>query len=212
MDAPKRVARRFVPTISLKQGIIWYVLTIGLVSILYALDVNRFLVGTIYQILILGFAIAPLYVDRRSRDALGLVKIKWWIGLLIFLGSAIAQFVYYWFTGGDITIPKLDFRLLYIIALAPVCEEFFFRGYLQRAMEVKIGKWIGFLIMTILFTIAHLPKIFILQEGSAISILVIFVIGAIFGIIRLKTGSLYYSILSHVGANLMSIFFIVLKS
>ena len=76
-------------------------------------------------------------------------------------------------------------------------------------MEVKTGKWVGLLITTLLFTSVHLPKIFILQEGSALSLIVIFILGAVFGIIRVKTGSVYYAILSHVGANLVSVFFFV---
>jgi membrane protease YdiL (CAAX protease family) len=64
---------------------------------------------------------------------------------------------------------------------------------------VKTGKWVGLLFVTLLFALVHLPKIIILQESSAISILVIFIVGAIIGIIRLTTGSLYYSILSHIG-------------
>ena len=193
--------------INLKRGLIWYVLTIGLVSILYALDVDRFLTGTIYQILLLGFAIAPFFKDRQNKGALGLVKIQWWVGVLAYLIAAAASFIYNWLMVGELTLPKLDVRLLYIIALAPVGEELFFRGYLQPVIEVKTRKWVGLLITTLLFTAAHLPKTLILQEGIPLSLITIFIFGAVLGIIRGKTSSVYNSILFHGGWNLVSLFF-----
>ena len=193
--------------INLKRGLIWYILTIGLVSILYALDVDRFLTGTIYQVLLLGFAIAPFFKDRQNKGVLGLVKIQWWVGVLAYLIAAAASFVYNWLMVGELTLPKLDVRLLYIIALAPAGEELFFRGYLQPAIKVKTRRWVGILIASLLFTAAHLPKLFILQEGIPLGLITIFIVGAVLGIIREKTSSVYNSMLFHGGWNLVSIFF-----
>ena len=198
-----------VNIINLRLGIIWYVVTLGLVSIFYAVNVDRFLAGSIVQILFLGFALTPWLVDGGNKEKLGLVKIRWWIGLLSFIVGAAISFLYSWLTGGDLSVPQFDVRLLYIVVLAPICEELFFRGYLQPATQSRGKNWVGLLIVALLFTAVHLPKLFILQEGSPLDLIIIFVLAVILGIIRYTTRSVYNSILLHLANNLISIFFIV---
>jgi membrane protease YdiL (CAAX protease family) len=194
--------------INLIRGIIWYVIVVGMLSIFYWLDLDRYIAGIIAQLLFLGFSIAPVLVARENGRALGLVKIKWRAGTLVFLITAAVAFVYCWIdTSGSLELPEWNIRLLYGIALAPVAEELFFRGYLQPVLQYKAGKWKGLIVTALLFSAAHSLKIFILQEASPWFLIVAFVLGIVYGFVRYKTGSVYNAMLSHAAYNITAIFF-----
>jgi len=78
--------------------------------------------------------------------------------------------------------------------MAPLCEEFFFRGVLQPVYEPYGAKW-AVLFVGLLFTAFHLS----LLQGLSILPLVLAL-----GYVNYRTRSLPASILTHVGANGLS--------
>jgi uncharacterized protein len=82
---------------------------------------------------------------------------------------------------------------VYVCVVAPICEEFFFRGFLLNILKRMrvvvggrdIGLWVAVLITSILFGLAHLgsaPAAFLVPLGF---------LGLVLCIIRLRTRSLY---------------------
>jgi membrane protease YdiL (CAAX protease family) len=75
--------------------------------------------------------------------------------------------------------------------LAPLCEEFLFRGILQPVYETRGAKW-GVLFVGFLFVAFHLS----LLQGLSIILLALAL-----GVVNYRTRSLPASILTHFGAN-----------
>jgi membrane protease YdiL (CAAX protease family) len=83
-------------------------------------------------------------------------------------------------------------QFLSIVVLAPIMEEFFYRGFLINRLSIKLNlRWAVF-ISTLLFTIGH---------GDIISS---FIKGYVFSIIYVKTKSLKIPIIFHVANNLFA--------
>ncbi len=75
--------------------------------------------------------------------------------------------------------------------LAPLCEEFLFRGILQPVYETRGAKW-GVLFVGFLFVVFHLS----LLQGLSIILLALAL-----GVVNYRTRSLPASVLTHFGAN-----------
>lgn len=81
--------------------------------------------------------------------------------------------------------------------LAPVAEETFFRGFVFGGLRKSVGPWAAAIMSAALFMLAHIsPAVFI----------PIFLIGLVLAWVYLKTGSLWYSILTHMGYNALVVF------
>lgn len=83
------------------------------------------------------------------------------------------------------------FAILSYAILAPLCEEFLFRGILQPVYETRGWKW-GILFVSFLFVAFHLS----LLQGLSIILLALAL-----GFVNYRTQSLPASILTHFGAN-----------
>ncbi len=88
--------------------------------------------------------------------------------------------------------------LFLLIAIQPVAEEIFFRGFLLEKVEVFAGKYIAIISTSILFGIAHLGY------GKLYPAVFPIIIGLIFAFIVLKTKNLYASIFAHIFFNVIS--------
>lgn len=87
----------------------------------------------------------------------------------------------YFFAGG-----------LLAIAVAPVVEETFFRGFVFAGLSREMKFWSAAFFSAMLFTLAHLePALFV----------PIFLIGLLMAYVYKKTGSLWINILVHMGYN-----------
>jgi membrane protease YdiL (CAAX protease family) len=97
---------------------------------------------------------------------------------------------------------------LFVCVLAPIFEEFFFRGFLfgvlrqipARLGKVNLGPWIAALIVAIVFGAAHL--------GSASStqfLVPLGIFGFVLCIVRWRTGSLYPCIALHALNNAVAL-------
>lgn len=83
------------------------------------------------------------------------------------------------------------------VAAAPFGEELYFRGLLLSMFAVRMRRWIAVVVAAVLFTVAHYTTL------SAWAPL--FVFALMLGWLRLRTGSLYASIVAHALNNVITI-------
>ena len=180
-----------------------------------------------------SFVAAALYmaVLRRGlagRDAMsaltfGYRRIPWRVGIAAVLVAAGAYYGISYVYGLLVTIKGTDklpselgvthstaaaiFTAIFVCAVAPICEEFFFRGFLfavLRQMRVRLGgqEWgtlIAAIIVAILFGLAH--------SGSAkVEYLVpLGMLGFVLCLVRWYTGSLYPCMAIHAVNNAVAL-------
>jgi membrane protease YdiL (CAAX protease family) len=82
-----------------------------------------------------------------------------------------------------------------VVVAAPLCEEFFFRGLLQKG----ISEWLGgrgavrpLVLTALLFSVLHFDPVGFLARWE---------LGLLFGLLSLRTGSLWPGILAHAANN-----------
>ncbi len=79
---------------------------------------------------------------------------------------------------------------------APVCEEFFFRGLLQNSlMSPRLTRTAAIVVTSVIFSAFHLDPVGFLARVE---------LGVLFGVLLVRTGSLWPSILAHSANNLVS--------
>jgi len=82
-----------------------------------------------------------------------------------------------------------------VVLAAPVCEEFVFRGMLQRGLAAAINPRAAAVLSAFIFSAFHLDPV-----GFAAR----FELGLVFGLLFLRTNSLWPGILAHAANNLIS--------
>jgi uncharacterized protein len=80
--------------------------------------------------------------------------------------------------------------LLMTLVIGPG-EEIFWRGYLQRALAMRIGKWPGCILATALYAGVHAGS------GNIMLVLAALVCGLFWGLLYLRFGSILLNALSH---------------
>ncbi|NLM45493.1 MAG: CPBP family intramembrane metalloprotease [Firmicutes bacterium] len=103
-------------------------------------------------------------------------------------------------TGAEQTVPSIYQSYLLVIGtvvLAPICEETFFRGLMQKAYE-GYSKRYGFVITAIIFGFFHI------LNGIS-EVIPAGILGLGMGYLLDKTGSIATSMLFHAAANLCAI-------
>lgn len=89
-----------------------------------------------------------------------------------------------------------------VVVLAPICEEVFFRGFVQRATEAY-GGTSAYVITGVLFGAMHILN-------GMNNLLPATLLGLALGYLAYRTGSLWPSVAMHMGTNLMSRFGVVI--
>ncbi len=208
MKSPDMQELRINMKNNLRVALIWFAVTLAVYALILWLlpNVQAWAISYGYHFVLLAFPLALLFVKWESVQSLGLVKGRWKFGLIASLATIAVIFVVYWLQNQQIVIPTLSHQLVSGISWAAVAEEISLRGYIQPKLETRIGKWPGLLITALLFSILHLPKIFISQLADPTLLIDAFILGIVFGFIRNKTNSIYYSILCHVCGNLIIFF------
>lgn len=79
-----------------------------------------------------------------------------------------------------------------VVVVAPVVEEFIFRGLMMTRLNRVMSGWLAVLLSAAVFGLCH---------GELVWFCYAFVLGAFFGFIDLRTGSILPSILAHVTFN-----------
>lgn len=91
---------------------------------------------------------------------------------------------------------ELVVMVLAVSVAAPLGEEFFFRGFLQRGLEVHRGAPRAIVVTAIAFSAFHLDVV-----GLAVR----FELGVLFGLLAWRSGSLWTSLGAHSAHNVISI-------
>jgi membrane protease YdiL (CAAX protease family) len=87
---------------------------------------------------------------------------------------------------------------IFAISLGPLCEELMFRGFLLPLVARSLGAALGVLVTSLGFAVLHGPQ----YAWSWQHILLITIAGAVFGWVRLRTGSTAAATVMHAGYNL----------
>ncbi len=86
--------------------------------------------------------------------------------------------------------------LTVVVCVTPaICEEIFFRGYVQRTFERSLG-WKSFLLVGILFGLFHLQPL---------GLITLSILGILFGYFYYRSGSLFPSMAAHFTNNFVAI-------
>lgn len=99
---------------------------------------------------------------------------------------------------------ELGLMLAGVSLAAPVCEEFFFRGLLQKGvLSTSLSRTSAVIVTAVIFSAFHFDPV-----GFAARV----ELGVLFGALRLYTGSLWPGILAHSANNVVSsVLFLVLR-
>jgi membrane protease YdiL (CAAX protease family) len=105
----------------------------------------------------------------------------------------------------DKATDPLGVALLFVIVVlgAPVVEELFFRGLLQRSLLRRMGPVLAVAISAFVFGVTHFQ---LLQFPALVAF------GAILGFLALRTGRLGPSIVAHMAFNAVTVIALVLTS
>jgi membrane protease YdiL (CAAX protease family) len=166
-------------------------------------------IGSIIAKVLALFVIALLVVSRKLRlkDNLAARKPdsrKWRSYLIPFTIACIGLRILYSF---DTLIPNLPLRLVFpgamlignliiipsIVLIAPITEEFIFRGYMYDVLERNFTPVISIVSTSIIFALAHAPKPGFELKDFAL----ILALGGVFGFARYETNSITVPIILH---------------
>lgn len=91
---------------------------------------------------------------------------------------------------------NIALSLVYIVIIAPLCEEMMFRGFLLHSLERAFPEKAVVIVVTIAFAVPHIHPIWIF---------VALLSGFLLTLIRIRYRNLTYSLFMHVGFNLASV-------
>lgn len=186
----------------------WFIIILLIYTILLYFLGTYEMPSLIYHTLLLAFPLGLVLGKRANIQSFGLVKGIPKVGLSLSLIAIILAFLLS-LLRFKLSLPELHISLLATVIYAPITEELFFRGYLQPKLQGRFGRWLGLIITAVLFTIIHLPKVFLTPLAAPSNLLLFFVLGVVFGIIRDESDSVYYPILCHAGYNAVTAFFTI---
>lgn len=142
---------------------------------------------------------------KRLGDALGLRRVP---APTLWAGVALVPLLYLVVTLGLYALPEswLESYLeasegvgsntlvgvIAVAVVAPVVEEFIFRGLMMNRLSRVMPGWLAILLSAAVFGICH---------GHPVWFVYAFVLGAVFGFIDLRAGSIWPSILGHIAFN-----------
>lgn len=87
--------------------------------------------------------------------------------------------------------------IVLVVAVTPaVCEEIFFRGYLQKSFELRTGKFFGALITAIFFGLYHF---------NPVGLIGLTILGLYFGYVTYKSNSIIIAVVLHFINNFIAI-------
>ena len=133
----------------------------------------------------------------------GFKKIMLWVGLLILFAIGMEVVNQYterpmpsWMVDSYKTAGVLPLFWFTLVIAAPIFEELLFRGFLFEGLRYsRIGNLGAIIITSALWASIHL-------QYELFEVVSIFLIGLLFGYAKIKTGSLYTSIIMHALMNL----------
>ncbi len=94
--------------------------------------------------------------------------------------------------------------VIVVVGLAPIVEEWLYRGVLQQGLVAHLGRLGGVLAVACLFGLSHLEPS-LSPASSLATFIAILPLGLALGAVRLATGSVLASMLLHAGYNAVSL-------
>jgi membrane protease YdiL (CAAX protease family) len=227
------VARPTRATFPLSVAVIGYAVLLGGFAVSIVVSVVMYALQLPEAIIVLGGGLAlyaPLvwYVRSASRDHgtgnlttdLGL-RLRWIdlaIGLGAWFAATVAQAVVVIVLQGlglplgnntdtlrDVRDETSVFIAIAVIAVlvAPVVEELFFRGLLLRSFESRFVWWVAVLMQAVLFGLIHVQLG--LGLGNITLLAALATVGATFGVVTDRVGSLGPAIVGHALFNAVAV-------
>lgn len=156
----------------------------------------------------LGWVVVTGFGKRPFFASLGwkLAGIRWWHYLLMLIGFyvlvAIFTMIFPLKPDQMDLIVKSSRTAMYVVAImavlsAPIVEEVVYRGILYSAFQKHVGVVAGVIVVTLLFTLVHVPQYF---ENPA-KILVLTALSLVLTLLRAYSGSLLPSVILHTLIN-----------
>ncbi len=99
--------------------------------------------------------------------------------------------------------------VIVVVGLAPIVEEFLYRGVLQQGLVAHLGRFGGVFAAACLFGLSHL-QVTLSAASSLATFVALLPFGILLGAVRLATGSIVASMLLHAGYNAISLLGLVL--
>ncbi len=139
---------------------------------------------------------AQIFEFRQSYIWIGIISAAF-LYLIFFIGDIVVKSVFdfakveiesIYSTKSQASVIKIGLLLLLVIAPA---EEIFWRGFVQRKYSEKWGKWRGFLLAVIVYSLVHVWSFNLMLIGAAM------VAGLFWGFMYLKYNSIVPGIISH---------------
>lgn len=139
---------------------------------------------------------AEIFEFKRSYIWIGLISAAF-LYLVFFIGDIIVKLVFdfaraeienIYSTKTQASSIKIGLLLMFVIAPA---EEIFWRGFVQRIYSKHWGKWRGFLLAVIVYSLVHVWSFNLMLVGAAL------VAGIFWGLMYLKYNSIVPGIISH---------------
>jgi uncharacterized protein len=173
--------------------------------------------AVIVQFVIYGFWFVALAIllrvrhDRPFWRSLGW-RVPWpFLAQTLLLGPALAMFIA--LLGVALGTPNIDAPIRDLLTsktavivvgvlaacVGPICEELFFRGFLQPLLVRATGAAAGILLAALPFAVLHGPQ----YQWSWRHILLLIVAASVFGVVRQRTDSTAASAWVHAGYNLV---------
>ncbi len=186
------------------------------ISLGFAAQLAHLPFGLWFTQLFLFLGLTACLVRRSGRDPLAYPGLTWigagpvvvgfLLGVANFL-TVIAPLQYVTFLIVPEALKDTADRLLFerqspvqlaivlgaVTLAAPLCEEYFFRGVFQQGLRLEGARPLASVLITAaVFSIFHM---------QTVKLLPLFELGVLFGVLRLRTGSLWPAIAAHSGNN-----------
>lgn len=91
---------------------------------------------------------------------------------------------------------NIALSLVYIVILAPLCEEMMFRGFLLHTLKRAFPEKVVAIVVTVAFALPHIQPIWIIIALAS---------SFFFTILRIRYNNLTYPLLMHIGFNFASV-------
>ena len=160
---------------------------------------------------LLAFVLWRMRVRQIPFGDLGSLKLNTkdlFNGTLFLVAFILLEEIYMWILDIEMPVGFLDFMLsepiilglISVIIIAPIAEEFIFRGFLYSQLSrTKLGPWGAVTFISFLWTVIHF-------QYEVLILMVLFIFGIFLGYIRMAYESLSLPIMLHGINNLFAFF------
>ena len=169
------------------------------------------LVSILSMSALLAFVLWRMRVRQIPFGDLGSLKLNTkdlFNGTLFLVAFILLEEIYMWILGIEMPVGFLEFMLsepiilglISVIIIAPIAEEFIFRGFLYSQLSrTKLGPWGAVTLSSFLWTVIHF-------QYEVLILIVLFIFGIFLGYIRMAYESLSLPIMLHGINNLFAFF------